>query len=190
MNLVNKMLNKNNNKIAQITLKILKIKSWKNLSLEEVKKKSKIKNFDKLIKHKKDLLKKINQYFDYKLSLESSKIEKSNNKDMIFEVIMMRFDILQIYRKEIKSVFNSFKKKPQDLVFFLPNLLDSIVFMLGLTEISTKGLRGKLKIKGIFIVYLMGFLVWIKDETSSLEKTMTSIDSSLDQAGKIIKFLS
>ena len=45
-------------------------------------------------------------------------------------------------------------------------------------------------IKGLFIIYIATFLVWIKDETKSLEKTMTSLDKNLDQAEKFIKLLS
>ena len=97
-------MNKTNIKIAQVTLRILKETSWDNVKVEEVKDKVKIKSFDKFIKNKKDFLKCINQYFDYKLSMNSQSIEKSNNKDMIFEVLMMRFDLLQTYRKEILSI--------------------------------------------------------------------------------------
>ena len=183
-------MNKTNIKIAQVTLRILKETSWDNVKVEEVKDKVQIKSFDKFIKNKKDFLKCINQYFDYKLSMNSQSIEKSNNKDMIFEVLMMRFDLLQTYRKEILSIYNSFKKKPQDLAFLLPSLLDSIILMVGFTNISSKGLLGRVKIKGIFIIYVASFFIWIKDESKSLEKTMTSLDSNLDQAGKLLKFLS
>ena len=48
---------------------------------------------------------------------------------------------------------------------------------------------GQLKVKGVFIVYLSSFLVWIKDDTPSLEKTMTALDNYLDKAGKILKLV-
>ena len=98
---------RNDIKIAETALFLLKNKNWNDLSLEEIKKKSKIQKFDKLIKNKKAIIKKINEYFDYKLSFRLKNIEQSNNKDMIFEILMMRFDILQKYRKGILSIFNS-----------------------------------------------------------------------------------
>ena len=135
------------------------------------------------------LLKKINEYFDYKLSIDSKNLEQSSNKDMIFEILMMRFDILQKYRKAVISIFNSFKKRPHDLLFLLPNIIDSIVMMIGYTNISSKGVVGQLRIKGILIIYTSCFFSWINDNSSSLEKTMMTLDKSLDQAGKIIKFI-
>jgi len=178
---------KNNQKIiSETTLIILKKKSWSNISLDEIKKKSKIKSFNKLIKKKQDILKGLNNFFDYRLSLAIKNIEQSTNKDMIFEILMMRFDILQSYRNEVISIFNSFKTKPKELVFFMPDLLDSIIFMLGHTNLSIKGITGQLKIKGVLIIYISTFFVWMNDQTYSLEKTMTSLDDFLDQANKII----
>ena len=180
---------RNDIKIAETALFLLKNKNWNDLSLEEIKKKSKIQKFDKLIKNKKAIIKKINEYFDYKLSFRLKNIEQSNNKDMIFEILMMRFDILQKYRKGILSIFNSFKGKPQDLVFLLPNIIDSIILMVNYTNVSTKGIKGQLKIKGIVIIYISSFFVWMNDNTPSLDKTMTTLDKNLDQAGKILSFI-
>ena len=175
-------------KIVQVTLKILSKKSWNSLSISEVKQKSKIKIFDNEIKNKHVLLRNINAYFDHDLSLNVSGIEQSNRKDMIFEVMMMRFDILQNNRKALRSIFNSFKSKPQDLIFLLPNLLDSMILMANYANISIRGLKGQLRLKGILIIYCTTFLIWIKDNGTSLGKTMTSLDRNLDRAENVLKF--
>jgi len=180
-------VNKNLKIIALETLKILVKKSWSNLLIKEIKIKSRVKLFSNLIKNKQELLNNINSYFDYNLILNSKKIEDSNSKDMIFEILMMRFDLLQDNRKAILSIFRSFKNNPKELVFMLPKLLISIETMLNCVKISSKGVVGKIKIKGILIIYLTTFLVWVNDETESLEKTMTFLDNSLDQAGKLFK---
>ena len=181
-------MNKDLKKIAEETLKILTKKSWSNLSIKEIKLKSKIRLFSNLIKNKQELLNNINSYFDYKLILRSKKIENSNSKDMIFEILMMRFDVLQDNRKAVLTIFQSFRRNPKELIFILPKLLGSIEMMLSRVKISSKGFLGKIKIKGILIIYLTVFLVWINDETESLEKTMTFLDNSLDQVGKLFKF--
>ena len=173
--------------IALETLKLLTKKSWSNLSIKEIKLKSKVKLFSNLIKNKQELLNNINSYFDYNLILNSKKIENSNSKDMIFEILMMRYDVLQDNRKAVLSIFRSFRNNPKELVCMLPKLLTSIEMMLNCVKISSKGIVGKIKIKGVLIIYLTTFLVWINDETESLEKTMTFLDSSLDQVGKLFK---
>ena len=173
--------------IALQTLKILTKKSWNNLSIKEIEIKSKVRSFSNQIKNKQSLLNNINLYFDYILILNSKDIENSSSKDMIFEILMMRFDLLQKNRKAILSIFRSFRKNPKELVFILPKLLESIEMMLGCVKISSKGIVGQIKIQGILVIYLSTFLVWINDETKSLEKTMTFLDNSLDQVGKLFK---
>ena len=176
-------------KIAIVTLTILNTKSWKNLLVSEVKSKSRVKLFDNIIKNKKDLIKNINTYFDYNLTLNKKNIEDSNSKDMIFEILMQRFDLLQENRKAIISIFKSFKHKPLDLLFLLPQLIDSIVLILGFAKVSSKGIIGSINVKGIFIIYVSTFFVWLEDDNSNLEKTMTSLDNYLNQAGKILKYI-
>ena len=181
-------MNKNYIKITETTLNILNNKLWHSVSLKEIKKKSQVKSFDKLINNKQELLKKINHYFDYELSLVAVNIEKSNKKDMMFEILMMRFDILQANRKGIISIFDSFKQRPKELFFLLPDLLNSILLMMNYAKFSSTGILGQLKTKGLFIIYISSFLVWLKDDTRSLEKTMISVDNYLDQADKILNF--
>ena len=67
-------MNKDYKKIAETTLKILDKKPWHDITLKEIQTKSKVKKFNLLIKNKKDLLIKLNNYFDYKVS---SKILRS-----------------------------------------------------------------------------------------------------------------
>jgi len=178
-------VNRNLKIIVLETLKLLRKKSWSNLSIKEIKLNSKVKLFSNLIKNKQELLNNIISFFDHSLILNSKNIENSNSKDMIFEILMMRFDLLQDNRNAILSIFKSFRSNPKELVFMLPKLLGSIEKMLSCVKISSKGVIGQIKIKGILIIYLTTFLVWTKDETKSLEKTMTFLDDSLNRVGKL-----
>ena len=45
-----------------------------------------------------------------------------------------------------------------------------------------------MKLKGLFVVYVVTFFQWLDDDNPSLEKTMTALDKYLDQAEKIGKF--
>ena len=184
-------MNKQLIKLAETTLLILEKRSWHSIKIDEVYKKTKIykKNFQNKVVTKRDLLRNISHYFDFKLRNITDSIDQSTRKDMIFEIIMMRFDILQIYRKPIIKIFEFFKKKPQELVFLLPSLIESMISMAGLAKISVAGIKGNLKVKGLLVIYFSGFLVWVKDNSESLEKTMTSLDNHLDRAGKLLNLI-
>tara|TARA_Y100000590_G_scaffold465179_1_gene636718 strand:- start:2041 stop:2598 length:558 start_codon:yes stop_codon:yes gene_type:complete len=175
--------------VGENTLKILEKKTWNSLKLQDVFKKTKNvkKETFKKITDKKDLLTAINSYIDDQLKQYSNNIEQSNEKDMFFEILMTRFDILQKYRRGILSIFHSFKRKPQELLYLLPSFIDSMIFMAGLGKISIYGIKGNIKIKGLLIVYFSSFLVWKNDNNQSLEKTMTSLNVYLDRADKLLK---
>ena len=178
-------------KLADTTLLILEKRSWHSIKIDEVYNKINInkKKLQNKVGNKRDLLRNINHYFDFKLRNITDSIDQSTRKDMIFEIIMMRFDILQIYRKPIIKIFEFFKKKPQELVFLLPSLIDSMISMAGLAKIPIVGIKGNLKVKGLLAIYFSSFLAWEKDNSESLEKTMTSLDNHLDRAGKLLNIM-
>ena len=182
-------MNKDIQIIVKTTLKVLEKKSWSSIGLDEIKKKSKIKQFDKKIKNKKNLLKNISLYFDFCLSKDIKSIEKSSPRDMIFETIMLRFDILQTHRKGVESLFDSLKKTPHELALLLPNLLDSMILMLKYTETSNNSIARTLKVKGVLVIYILTFMVWLKDESDSLDKTMQALDDYLGKVDQILNFI-
>ena len=178
-------------KLAETTLLILEKRSWHSIKIDEVYHKINInkKNLQNKVDNKRDLLRNISHYLDFKFHNITDSIDQSTRKDMIFEIIMMRFDILQIYRKPIIKIFEFFKKKPQELVFLLPSLIESMILMTGLAKIPIVGIKGNLKVQGLLAIYFLSFLVWSKDNSESLEKTMTSLDSHLDRAGKLLSII-
>jgi len=184
-------MNKQLVRLAEATLIISSKKSWHSIKIDEIYKETKLnkKNLQNKIKNKRDLLENINRYFDFKLSKKANSVDESTRKDMIFEVIMMRFDILQIYRKSIIKIFNFFKNRPNELVFLLPSLIESMIVMAGLAKIPTNGIKGNLKIKGLLIIYFSSFLIWTKDNSKSLEKTMISLDNYLDRGGYLLNLI-
>ena len=97
-------------------------KKWDLISVDEVIKRSNLnkKNFIGKIRSKKDLLKNINRFFDMDIKKILKNEDQSNQKDMIFEIMMMRFDCLLKYRKSIinssKKIINYMDNSPYDFI--------------------------------------------------------------------------
>ena len=172
-------------KIAQQTLNILKKKSWKTFSLEQILKEVKVKRTN--IKTKFDLLITISKYVDYLLIDKTKYLENSTTKDMLFEVIMARFDILQENRKAFLEIYKILKKNPQQLIKLLPTFLESMIITAELSKYKVNGLKGTIRLKGLMLIYFITFFQWMDEKDSSLEKTMTALDKNLDQAEKLSK---
>ena len=178
-------MNKEQIQVAKKTLKILSEKTWNKVEFSDVL--VRIKKFPTNIKNKHDLLKNINRYIDYLLKIDTKSIETSTKKDMLFEVIMTRFDILQKNRKSILNIYKSFISKPHKALLLIPSFLESMILTANLATINTKGVKGSIKIKGIFLIYISTLFIWKDDNTNSLEKTMTSLDNYIDRAESLIK---
>ena len=172
-------------KIAQQTLNILKKKSWNALSLEQILKNVKVKK--NYIKTKFDLLKTISKYVDYLLINKMKSLENSSSKDMLFEVLMARFDILEVNRKAFLEIYKILKKNPQQFIKLLPTFLESMIITSELSKYKVNGLKGAIRLKGLMLIYFITFFQWIDDKDPSLEKTMTALDKNLDQAEKLSK---
>jgi len=172
-------------KIAKKTLKLLENSSWEKITLLKVLEKQK----DKSIKNKNDLLININRYFDFILKQNLVMLEKSTTKDMLFEVLMARLDILNQYRVSIKNLLKYFSSNPHKFVKLLPSFGDSIILISSLSNIDVSGFKGITKIKAIFLLYVIIIYTWNKDETESLEKTMTTLDKYLNNLEKIFKLI-
>ena len=175
-----------NNKIniAKKTLKELEKVSLKKISIK------KILNGEKNIKfsNKNDLLININRYFDYLLKKNLINIENSSSKDMLFEVYMARLDILNLHRKSILNIIENLYTQPKLVITLLPSIVESIIVIATLSNIDVNGLKGVAKIKVLFILYLFIIFTWRGDESTSLEKTMTTLDKYLNNIEKIFKF--
>ena len=178
-------MNKKNINLAIKTLKLLENNTWDKIDFEKnfkIEKKNKVNT-------KKKILVNINNYFDFLLKKNLSSIEISSTKDMLFEVLMARFDILNTYRKSVKNINNYFKSRPHEIIFFFPNFIETIIIMATLANIDVNGAKGIIKIKGIFILYFLTSFTWHNDESLSLEKTMTTLDKYLNQIDKFYKII-
>ena len=176
-------------KIAQQTLKLLTTYEWQSISIDMICKKLKLnkKRISRNFQNKDDLLKNINKYFDDFILIETKLLEKSTPRDMIFEIFMLRYDLLNQYRKSILKIFKVFKNYPKNFILLLPSFIESIEMMAKYANIETKGLIGVLKLKGLLIIYFSTFLIWLNDESDSLERTMTGLDNYFNQIENVLK---
>ncbi len=170
--------------LAKKLLKMLEKNSWSQISISKILVDKKI----KYVKNKKELLIIINKYFDFLLTQNLNDLEDSSSKDMLFEVMMARLDNFNSYRVSVKKLIKHFLSHPNDFFLIIPSFIESIILLSTLSKINIDGFKGLFKVKIIFILYFLILYTWNKDETESLEKTMTTLDNYLINLDKYIKF--
>jgi AcrR family transcriptional regulator len=105
--------------------------------------------------------------------------DQSSARDRLFDVMMRRFDALQPYKPGLGNLFYDEARDPPAALCGLQRLLRSMAAMLETARISSSGVKGLIRTKGLAAIYLATLRVWFKDDSSDLAKTMASLDGYL-----------
>ena len=177
-------MNQNKISLAKKTLQYLEKKKLRDIKLKNFLSNTKVSNMNNKI----DLISNINDFFDFQLKKNLVNIEKSSQRDMLFEIMMARYDILNEYRPSVKNIINHFIYRPQGVLKLIPKLIESKILIATFAKIKLSGIQGIIKIKTIFALYYITLFTWFNDENESLEKTMSVLDKYLNNIEKFIKF--
>lgn len=115
--------------------------------------------------------------------------EGESARDRLFDVMMRRFDALGPYRHGIASVIEDASRDPLTLACFGFQLRRSMAWMLEAAGISTAGVGGIAKTKGLAAIHLCVLRTWLNDETADLAKTMAALDDALRRIAPVAEFL-
>lgn len=107
-----------------------------------------------------------------------SRIERTQGqekRDLLFDVIMTRFDVLAPYKAAVKSIAAA---GGADLALAGP-LLASQHWMLQAAGIDTSGPGGALRVAGLAAIYASVFRTWLEDDDPGHARTMAALDRRL-----------
>jgi ubiquinone biosynthesis protein COQ9 len=96
-------------------------------------------------------------------------------RDLLFDVIMTRFDVLGPHKAALKSIYAS---GPADFSLAQPYLA-SQHWMLQAAGIGTDGASGGLRLAGLALTYASVFRTWLQDDDPGLARTMAALDRRL-----------
>ena len=105
-----------------------------------------------------------------------------STRDSLFDVLMQRFDTLQRDRQGISSIVYASLCDPLAPLCYGPRLMCSMALMLETAGLSSSGPGNFLRAKGLAVVYIIAFRVWLLDDSPDMTKTMASLDGGLKRA--------
>ena len=102
-------------------------------------------------------------------------------RDLLFDLLMDRFDQINQHRPALLSILGSFKFDPKEALFSLPHLGRSMAWVLEAAGVQTGGYKGALRVLGLTGVYLYALRAWKEDGSEDLAKTMAALDRALER---------
>lgn len=109
--------------------------------------------------------------------------EGQSPRDVLFDIVMTRFDVLGPYKSALKSIHAS---GPADLALAAP-LLSSMHWMLQAAGIGTDGATGSVRVAGLATVYTSVFRVWLEDDDPGHARTMAALDRRLRRGERTMR---
>ena len=109
--------------------------------------------------------------------------EGQEPRDVLFDILMTRFDVLGPHKAALKSIHAS---GPADFALARP-FLASMHWMLQAAGIGTDGVGGGLRVSGLAMVYSSVFRVWLEDDDAGLARTMAALDRRLRRGERTVR---
>jgi AcrR family transcriptional regulator len=109
--------------------------------------------------------------------------EGQSARDVLFDIVMTRFDVLGPYKKALQSIHAS---GTADLSLAGP-VLASMQWMLEAAGIGTDGAGGSLRVTGLAAVYASVFRTWLEDDDPGHARTMAALDRRLRRGESAIR---
>jgi ubiquinone biosynthesis protein COQ9 len=167
-----------NAKIANAALRLAAVKGWPKVTLEAVAKNTKI-PLSKLKKRFPALREILPVIADENTRKTLAAVDKTSATphDILFALMMSRFDVLQMNRKAVLSIAKAAQSDPDLLRFVVSAISEGLYTMALVAELDM--LPKPLIAPALLGVYARVFWTWQKDETPDMSKTMAALDQAL-----------
>ena len=120
-------------------------------------------------------------------AIDTDHDDETSTRDRIFEVVMARFDVLTPYKEAVRTIARDLRCDPVTSFCAAPAFRRSISWMLECAGLSSTGIRGLARTKGLGVIYLATFCVWLRDDSTDMAKTMASLDRHLARTERFIR---
>ncbi len=170
--------------IAKAALSIAAQKGWPAVTCDAIAKQAKIPAaaFRKRFSAPHDVVPVIVEELAREASVKTKK-QAGSEQDVLFDLLMARFDIMQKHKKAVLSIADAALGDAVLAKAFIRATFESMN-----AAIETPFFRPALA-AGLGAVYAYAFFVWSRDETRDMAKTMAALDRGLRLVGKASEFL-
>lgn len=171
-------------KIIAAALSLASVQSWTFISVRNIADEAGIglPEFYNIFDGKDDILTAYGRKLDNKvLEVFSDFNPETPVRDLIFDILMERFDLANGDKAGLKSILDSFKTDPKQALINLPQLGASMTRMLEAAGVDAYGWKGAARIAGLTVATAWVTRVWLEDDTRDLSRTMAALDKALSR---------
>lgn len=109
-----------------------------------------------------------------------------STKDRLFDILLRRFDYLQVRRGGVVALTRYLPFCPPLALALTEMNISSMGWLLEGAGVGATGFSGALKKRGLLVVWLCALRVWTTDESQDLTATMAAVDTALAKADGLL----
>lgn len=168
--------------VVDAALRLASKRDWQNVTLSDIAVEAKmdLSDLSQMFECREDIITAYERRVDADVLKNFS--SDGSERDVIFDILMERFDRLNADRKAVLSIIKASCTDPKQLVIALPNVARSMSWMLEACGIETQGWRGAARVAGLTTVYVWALRTWRDDDSADMGKTMATLDRALGRA--------
>jgi len=110
--------------------------------------------------------------------------------DRLLDVLMRRLEALAPHKDGIASILRDAACDPAAAICASPGVLRRMAWCLEAAGVSSAGMAGRIRAKGLAAIYLSTLLVWLRDDSPDQGRTLAHLDKSLRRAERLAMALS
>ena len=175
--------------VIDTALKLAAERSWHDLSLAEIAEAAglPLSKVNAVFPSKSAILDAFSRRVDAAVLTGSEPDESEGSAcDRLFDVLMRRFDALDPQKEALGNLLLDQARDPLAAVRGAKRLRRSMALMLEAARLSSSGLRGAVRIKGLALIYLSTLRIWLRDDSADMARTMAALDRRLHGAESLI----
>jgi ubiquinone biosynthesis protein COQ9 len=159
-------------------------RSWAELSLADIAGQAKVPlgEMRDLFSSKSAIIAELLRAVDREVLTRIDKAQDQEKRDLLFDVLMTRFDALAPHKAAIKSMAQA----GGELALAGP-LLASQHWMLQAAGIDTSGPSGAMRVAGLAGIYASVFRTWLEDDDPGQARTMAALDRRLRRGERTLR---
>tara|TARA_B100000614_G_scaffold38093_1_gene30477 strand:- start:194 stop:793 length:600 start_codon:yes stop_codon:yes gene_type:complete len=181
------MARMNRQKVFRALMELVSDVGWSNFTLAALARNQEIEELEleSLFSDKVGLLQAFSEFIDEQTlaNLDSDIFDPEIPiRERLLEIMLVRFDVLAPYKDGVCELLKVTGKDPKMFVVAAKAIKISMRSSLETVGVSTRGIKGNIKIKGLAVVFLFGMRTWSKEEGRDITATTRILDDRLKWA--------
>ena len=170
--------------VIEVALRLAVERGWASLALADIAAAAKVPLAELYASYpsKTAILVALSRDVDRQVLADLAPGAEESTRDRLFDLVMKRFDALAPYRDGLSAVARGAGRDPLAAICGLQQLARSMALMLEAAGVSSSGMAGVLRTKGLGAIYLATMRDWFRDDSTDKARTMAALDARLRRA--------